>query len=133
MFANTQGGGTDNAQPDVCKVPPPGPGPPVPTPFPNIGQGSSATGAAMKVLISGSPAHNLGTTTPVTQGDQGGTLGGMVSNRFSATRRHTVGVTSVLIGGKPATRLGAATSQNNNNAMGVRTTPSQRKVLITAG
>ncbi len=132
MFANTQGGGTDNAQPDVCKVPAP-PGPPVPTPFPNVGQGATATGAVMNVLVSGAPAHNLGTTTPMTMGDQAGTLGGMVSNRFGATRRHTVGCTTVLIGGKPATRLGAASSQNNNNCIGARTVPSQRKVLITAG
>jgi hypothetical protein len=130
MFANTQAGGKDVAGPDVCKTP--SPGGPIPTPYPtNIAQGTTATGAAMRVLIDGAPAHNLGTSIPMSNGDNAGTLGGVVSNRFMGQARHTAGATSVLVGGKPATRLTSPTTQNNGNAVGVRIAPSQRKVVIT--
>jgi hypothetical protein len=129
MFANTQAGGTDQATPDVCKMPTPGG--PVPTPYPNIAQGTAATGAAYKVLMSGAPAHNLGTSIPMSNGDNAGTLGGVASNRFMGKSRHTAGAAKVLVAGKPATRMGSPTSQNNGNAVGARIAPSQRKVLIT--
>ena len=132
MFANSQGGGTDTAgAPDVCKTP--SPGGPVPVPYPNIAQGSTATGAAMQVLIDGMPAHNLGTSIPMSNGDNAGTIGGVVSNRFMGQVRHTVGATTVLVAGKPVTRLSSATAHNNGNTVGVRSVPSQRKVLVTAG
>jgi hypothetical protein len=85
----------------------------------------------MRVLIDGAPAHNLGTSIPMSNGDNAGTLGGVVSNRFMGQARHTAGATSVLVGGKPATRLTSPTTQNNGNAVGVRIAPSQRKVVIT--
>jgi uncharacterized Zn-binding protein involved in type VI secretion len=106
----------------------------VPVPYPtNIAQGATATGAAMNVLFDGTPAHNLGTSISVSNGDNAGTLGGVVSNRFMGQSRHTAGAMTVLVAGKPVTRLSSATAQNNGNCVGVRTAPSQRKVLITAG
>ena len=132
MFANTQGGGTDNAGPDACKTP--SPGGPVPIPYPiNIAQGATASGAAMNVLFDGMPAHNLGTSIAMSNGDNGGTIGGVVSNRFMGQCRHTAGANTVLVAGKPATRATSPTAQNNGNCIGARTVPSQHKVLVTAG
>jgi hypothetical protein len=132
MFANSQGGGTDNAGPDACKTPTPGGPQPIPYPV-NIAQGATATGAAMRVLFDGAPAHNLGTSIPMSNGDNAGTLGGVVSNRFMGQVRHTAGATTVLVGGKPVTRATSPTASNNGNCVGARTVPSQRKVLVTAG
>jgi hypothetical protein len=133
MLANTQMGGMDAGGPDVCKTPAPPAPAPVPVPYPNISQGMVATGFVTRVLICGAPAHNLGTTSSMSNGDEPGVAGGVVSNRFDAKRSHTTFATTVLIGGKPATRLTSVTTQNNNNAVGVRTTPSQTKVLILGG
>jgi Toxin PAAR-like domain len=132
MFANSQAGGTDNGGPDTCKTPTPGGPQPVPYPV-NVAQGSMATGAAMKVLFDGTPAHNLGTSISMSNGDNAGTLGGVVSNRFLGQCRHTAGANTVLVAGKPVTRATSPTSQNNGNCVGVRSAPSQRKVLVTAG
>ena len=72
MFANSQGGGLDMGFPDVCLTPIP----PVvaPVPYPNIATGSTATGGVYTVLISGMPAHNMGTQAPITNGDNAGGL-----------------------------------------------------------
>jgi Domain of unknown function (DUF4150) len=133
MMANTQSGGTDTGGPDVCKTPAPPAPAPVPIPYPNISQGATATGFVTRVLISGAPAHNMGTTSSMSNGDEPGVAGGVVSNRFDATRRHTTAAFTVLIGGKPATRLTSVTTQNNNNAIGVRSVPSQVRVIILSG
>jgi hypothetical protein len=132
MFGNSQAGGTDNGGPDVCKTPTPGGPQPMPYPV-NNAQGATATGAAMRVLFDGMPAHNLGTSISMSNGDNAGTVGGAVSNRFMGQCRHTAGATTVLVAGKPVTRATSPTAQNNGNCVGVRSTPSQRKVLITAG
>jgi hypothetical protein len=46
--------------------------------------------------------------------------------------RHVTGATTVLIGGKPATRLSSVSLQNSTNCTGARLTPSQTKVLLLA-
>jgi len=95
----------------------------VPIPYPNIALGATANPgtAAMKVLISGAPGHNLGTIIPMSNGDNAGVAGGVVSNMMMGPRRHIMGATKVLIGGKPATKMTDQTSQNgsNANAMGL--------------
>jgi hypothetical protein len=105
-------GGTNIAGPDVCKTPV---GPSiVPIPYVNIALGATAipSTAATKVLISGTPAHNLRTTIPMSNGDNPGVAGGIKSQRMMGSSKHMTGSSKVLIGGSPATHLTSSTGQN---------------------
>jgi len=130
MFANTQMMGVDLAFPDVCLTPvPPAPAP-VPIPYPDIAAGPSAVPAQAKVLFACAPAHNLGTVTPITNGDALGVGTGVASVSVMGPNRPLTGAFTTLLVGMPATRLTSANIQNNTNAPGVRLVPSQPKVLI---
>ncbi|MDX8000573.1 DUF4150 domain-containing protein [Xenorhabdus sp. Reich] len=131
MFANTQGGGTDMATPDICLTPAP-PGPPVPVVYVNTASGTNAISTSTStILFMGSPAHNMTTTTPMTTGDNPGVNLGLMSGTVMGPSHHTMGANSVLIKGSPATRLSSLTMQNSTNAIGSRTNPSQTKVDIS--
>lgn len=136
MFANCQMGGMNMATPDVCKTPSP-PGAPVPIPYPNIAQGATANPgtAAKKVLISGAPAHTLQTTIPMSNGDNAGVVGGVMSGMIMGPSRHLMGATNVLIGGNPATKMTDQTGQNGSsqNVPGSTIAPAQTKVMIMSG
>lgn len=130
MFANSQMKGTDMGFPDVCLTPA---GPVmVPVPYPNIATGSMAIPNQMIVLIAAMPAHNLGTITPATNGDNGGVGMGVASGTVMGPSRHMTGASSVLFGGMPATRLTSMSLQNSTNAPGARLAPSQTTVLLLA-
>ena len=87
MFANTQAGGIDNGFPDVCFTPAPPVPAPVPVPYPNIASGPMGVGAAYNVLFSCAPTHNLGTSIPMTNGDNAGLAGGIASGTDMAQCR----------------------------------------------
>jgi hypothetical protein len=55
------------------------------------------------------PAHNTGTSVPLTNGDNAGLGGGVASGTDMGLSRHVTGAFTVLIGGEPATRLTSAT------------------------
>lgn len=130
MFANTQMMGMDLAFPDVCLTPA---GPAVvPVPYPNIAMGPTAIPNQMKVLIMAMPAHNLGTTTPLTNGDNAGVAMGVASGTVMGPSRHVTAAFTVLFGAMPATRLTSTTIQNSTNAPGCRLVPSQPTVLLLA-
>ena len=128
MFANTQMGGIDRAFPDTLLTPTPAP---VPIPYVNTAQGSIAVDAVPNVLIQSMPAHNMGTTTPTSDGDNPG-VAGVSSGTVRGASRHVTGANSVLVGGMPATRVTSSTIQNTSNASGARISPSQTKVLLLA-
>ncbi|WKB53776.1 DUF4150 domain-containing protein [Eleftheria terrae] len=128
MFANCQMGGIDMAFPDVCLTPPV----PVPVPYPNIAASPMAVGAAYNLLVGCAPAHNLGTTIPMTNGDNAGVALGVASGMVMGPSRHLTAAFTVLFGGMPATRLTSASLQNSTNAPGMRVAPSQVKVLLLA-
>lgn len=130
MFANSQMGGQDFAFPDVCLTPTPGG--PVPIPYPNIAMGPTAVPNVTKVMFMGTPAHNMGTTTPMTNGDNAGVATGVASGMVMGPSRHLTGAFTVLIQGMPATRLTSSSLQNSTNAPGCRIAPSQTKVLLLA-
>jgi hypothetical protein len=132
MFANTQAGGQDMGGPDVCMTPSPPPAPPVPMPYPNMASGPMGVPPVDNVLFSCAPAHNMGTSIAPTSGDNLGTLTGVASGTVMGPSRHTTAAMTVLVGGKPATRLSSATMQNSTNCVGARIAPSQTKVLILA-
>jgi uncharacterized Zn-binding protein involved in type VI secretion len=128
MFANTQRAGTDFSFADTLLTPMPAP---VPIPYVNTAQGSIAVDAVPNVLIQGMPAHNMGTTVPVSDGDNPG-IAGVSSGTVRGVSRPVTGANTVLIGGMPATRLTTQNSQNTTNASGARISPSQTKVLLLA-
>ena len=132
MFANCSVGGTNNAIPDVCLTPV-GPAM-VPIPYPNISMCMMAIPptTAMKVLISGGPAHNLGTKSPLSNGDQPGVGGGVASHMIMGPTKYMMGSMATMFGGKPAARLTSMTGQNGSsfNMVGATIVPSQVKVLV---
>jgi hypothetical protein len=128
MFANTQMMGIDMGFPDVCLTPPV----PVPVPYPNIAAGPMGVPAAYNVLFMGAPAHNLGTTIVMTNGDNAGVATGVASGSVMGPSRHLTGAFTCLVGGLPATRVTSVALQNRTNCPGVRLVPSQVKVLILA-
>lgn len=129
MFANTQLMGLDLAFPDTCITPAT---PPAPVTYPNLALGPMGVGAVPKVLYQCAPAHNLGTTVPLTNGDNTGVLLGVASATVMGPSRHLTGAFTVLVGGLPATRLTSVSLQNSTNAPGMRVAPSQTKVLVLA-
>ncbi|WP_218243279.1 DUF4150 domain-containing protein [Comamonas fluminis] len=128
MFAVTIAGGQCMAMPDVCKVPTPVGT--VPTPFPNIAMPPQATNTTTKVLVAGSPAVTKASQIPMTNGDQAGSAGGVISGKIMGKAEFTQGSSKVNLQGKPAVRLSAPTKQNEGNAFGAVMAPSQSKVMI---
>ncbi len=130
MFANSQLMGLDLAFPDVCLTPV---GPAVvPIPYPNVGLGPTAVGFYPKVLWMCTPAHNMGTVIPLTNGDNAGVATGVASGTVMGPSRHLTASFTTLVGGLPATRLTSVSLQNSTNMVGMRIVPSQVKVLLLA-
>ena len=77
MFANTQMRGMDTGFPDVCLTS--SPAGPVPILYPNITAGPMGVPAAYNVLFMCAPAHNIGTSSPMTNGDNAGVASTMVA------------------------------------------------------
>ncbi len=130
MLANSQMMGIDIGFPDVCLTPTPAG--PVPIPYPNIAAGPMGVPAAYNVLFMGTPAHNMLTTIPLTNGDNAGVCMGVASGIVMGPARHLTGAFSVLVGGAPATRMTSVAIQNSTNCPGVRLVPSQVRVLLLA-
>lgn len=128
MFANTQMGGMDFAFADVLLTPMPAP---VPVPYSNTAQGAMGAPPVSNILIVSMPAHNMATKVPLTDGDNAG-VAGVSSGTVRGPTRPVTGVSTVLLGGMPATRLTDTSQQNANNTTGARIVPSQTKVLLLA-
>ncbi|MBF0528562.1 MAG: DUF4150 domain-containing protein [Deltaproteobacteria bacterium] len=131
MFLNTQMGGQNTAFPDVCNTPTlVGT---IPTPYSNVDMGMTAdpTGGVLNVLIGGMPAHTMRTKGLVSNGDNSGVSGGVVSGQIMGPRQHLLGCLTLLIGGMPATKMSDITAQNgtNSNAVGATLIPAQYAVL----
>jgi hypothetical protein len=128
MFAVTLAGGQCLAMPDVCQVP--SPAGPVPTPFPNIGMPPMGDSPTSKVLVSGMPALTKASKIPLTNGDQAGTAGGVVSGKVMGEVEFIAGSAKVKFEGQAAIRLSTPTKQNAGNALGAVVAPSQSKVMV---
>ena len=130
MFANTMMGGMNMAFPDVCNTPTPvGP---VPIPYPNMSTGMTRVPPAFKVFMGGTPAHNMGTTGTISNGDNAGVALGVASGMVMGPDRHLMGSFPVLLQGQPATKMTSMTGQNGMslNVPGASLVPSQVKVLL---
>lgn len=130
MFANSQMMGMDLAFPDVCLTPTPAG--PVPIPYPNIALGPTAIPTCPNILFMCTPAHNMATVTPLSNGDNVGVATGVASGMVMGPSRHLTASFTTLLLGMPATRLTSVSLQNSTNAPGVRLVPSQIKVVILA-
>lgn len=132
MHMLNTGGAMANAPADVCKVPTPAG--PVPTPFPNIAttQMTNPASLVQKVLVVNLPALNQMSKIVLSNGDQAGTLGGVVSNKIMGQAQFLNGSLKVMVGGKPAVRVGCMTGQNGQpqNTVGSVLTPGQVSVMV---
>ena len=136
MFANCQMGGQNMATPDVCITPIPSPAGPVPTPipYPNIAVVPTALppSAALMVLVSGAPGHNMMTQAPMSNGDNAGVNMGVMSGMVMGPCRHMMGSVGVFFMGSPVTKMASPVGQNGAslNALGNTLAPSQVRVII---
>ena len=91
MFpASTKGGGQAFGFPDVCKTPAP-PAPFAPIPYPNIGMVMQSSKVAIKVKMSAKQVVTKKSEMPRSQGDEAGTMGGMVSAQNMAKVTYKMG------------------------------------------
>jgi hypothetical protein len=139
MFALTiQGGMANSGPPDVCKIPAP-PAPPIPTPLVNIFQLNMAnpSSACQKVFLGGALACHLQTKFPLSNGDEPGVAGGVVSSRFIGPGWFSPAAASskVLLENKPAVAMGAMTFHNGDaafNTTGTCALAAQSKVMVAS-
>lgn len=134
MMGATKGGGMCMATPDVCKVPAP-PAPPIPTPFPNMGQLMQATDTSTKVKFFSAEVVTVKSKISMSQGDEAGVGGGLVSGQNMGPISFKKGSAKVLVEGQGVIYQTATSGQNGNNAnapAGMQQTPSQTKVLVSA-
>jgi hypothetical protein len=126
MFTNTQMPGLDFAFPDVCRTPPFA----IPLPYPNLAPLAVAEPTQFETLIECMPAHNVTTIKMLTQGDDAGIMGGMISQVDMGPSMNIMFVTNVLMGGPPATKMLNPTLQNLINTEGMTLAPSQVLVIM---
>jgi hypothetical protein len=128
--ASCKKGGQCVGFPDVCKTP--AAPSPIPIPYPNIGMVAQATKTSTKVKFDGKAACTKNSEMPRSQGDEAGSLGGVVSNVFMNKITYKKGSSKVKVQGHPAVYHLAPTGQNGTNANvpGMQVVPSQVKVLI---
>jgi hypothetical protein len=116
--------------PDVCKTPA---GPVVvPIPYPNIGMCPTAVQPTTKVLVMNMPALTQGSKLPMSQGDDAGVAGGVVSGMNMGEIAFRTASSKVSFQGQKVIVLTAMTAHNGSNAnmpAGVLLSPSQAKVL----
>ncbi len=119
--------------PDTCNTPTPAG--PVPIPYPNIAEFAMANPetCADTVLLSNMPAMVKTSEVMLTEGDDAGTLGGIISGEFSGPGSFTLGSFTTTFGGRPAAYLTCMMGLNGVNAncpLGVHVEPSQEFVTI---
>lgn len=130
MFVNTNLGVLSFAFPDVCLVPVLGA--PVPTPFPNIALSFADIPTQFQVIIGGGLAENLITVGAISNGDEGGVQGGVVSHQEMGQFRSLLGSFTVFMGAMPCTHMLGIVGQNGMlpNGVGTSLSPAQITVLV---
>ncbi|WP_224240788.1 PAAR-like domain-containing protein [Hyalangium gracile] len=134
MFpASTKGGGMCFAFPNVCKTP--AAPSPIPIPYPSIGQCSNASGdtCSKKVKILNKAVLTKASEISSTQGDQAGTLKGMVSQTTGDKAAYKTSASKVLVEGNEIVTHLKMVGQNGSNANsppGTQVAPSQVKVIV---
>ncbi|WP_027184846.1 DUF4150 domain-containing protein [Desulfovibrio inopinatus] len=133
MFALTMMNGMCMAFPDVCLTPTPvGP---IPIPYPNMSMGEMADPAtcADTVNVLGMPALMQESQIMLSQGDDGGVNGGIMSGIFIGPTEFLLGADDVIFEGGPALPMGATMTGQNGEGMpnieGDYIVPSQTVVM----
>ena len=128
---STTQAGLAQAFPDVCKTP--SPAGPLPLPYPNLAQLATADGVSLKVLVDNKPVVVEPSVLAMSQGDEAGTAGGVVSGTSRERVTFKQASSKVSIDGKKAVFATAATAHNGSNPnapVGLQSVPSQAKVLV---
>ena len=86
--------------------------------------------ACTKVFIAGSPALTVKSSTNISNGDEPGTAGGVVSGKFIGKGEFISGSLKVTLEGKAAVSQGAPTKHNDSNTTGMNNMSAQSKVDI---
>lgn len=118
---------------DVCKIPAP-PAPFAPAPFPNLVQCATASGASSKVKFCNGGVLTKSSSFSSSQGDEAGTLKGMVAPFQMGKVQYKSGSSKVKAEGKPVVTVTKPTSHNGASAnapVGLQVAPSQTTVLVS--
>lgn len=131
----TKGGGMNVAFPDVCKTPAP-PAPFVPIPYPNLATPMMASGGSCSKKVKVCNMKVLTTSSEISRsnGDEAGTLKGMVSMTNMDKAKYSVGSPFVKVEGSAAVTWLKPTRHNGSNANappGVQVAPSQPVVILS--
>lgn len=135
MFpASTKGGGMAVAFPNVCKTP--AAPSPLPIPYPSIGQCSNASGdtCSQKVKILNKAVLTKASEISSTQGDEAGTLKGMVSSTSGDKAVYKMSESKVVVEGNEIVthlKMMAHNGSNANAPPGTQVAPSQTKVIVS--
>lgn len=132
MFQLTMCNGQNMGIPDVCLTPvPPAI---VPIPYPNISMSTVALPptTAMTVLVDGTPSLNMMSEVILSNGNNVGVKGGVVSQVMMGPTRYMLGSFSLMLEGTPAVKLTSMTGQNGTpmNAPGMCIVPSQLTMIV---
>ncbi len=102
--------------PDVCKTP--SPAGTVPIPYPNIAQSATLTKGTKRVKVDGGvPAAIQGSEFPISNGDEAGVAGGVVSGVNMNKATWILYSFNVMLEGKNACRLSDMMAMNKENTI----------------
>src|SRR5947209_3238599 len=105
---SNKAGGSCEAAPDVCLVPPLS----TPTPFPNVANCRDAEATSAKVLAGNKEVLVESSVIPMSHGDEPGVGGGVMSGVQLGPARFTTSSSKVYAGGKRVVIHTASTSHN---------------------
>jgi len=132
MFQLTMCNGQNMALPDVCLTP--APTGVLPIPYPNISMSTVALppSTVMGLLVDGTPALNMMSEIVLSNGNNAGVKGGVVSQVMMGSTRYMFGSTTLFLEGAPAVKLTSPTGQNGTpmNAPGMCVVPSQVTMIV---
>lgn len=115
--------------PDVCKTPIVVP---VPIPYPNIVNSLLHIPSVFNLMFGIGLAENLMTMGTISNGNQPGVLGGIISSLFLGPDHYILGSFKVLADGIFATRLTSLAGMNGMpfNTVGMSILPAQTRVIL---
>lgn len=126
MTMVTGAGGMAVGAPDACKTPTPAG--PVPIPYPNIAQFTMVNPGtcSTKIMVSNMPACVMNSEIPLSNGDNAGVAGGVVSGVFMGPCKVMMGSTKVSAQNKGVAVVGGMTGHNGSspNIVGAIVLPS---------
>ncbi len=104
MVASVSSGHVAMAPVDVCKTPAP-PAPPIPIPYPNIAMSATmGPGYATKTFAMGTPIWTKKGKSAVSNGDQPGVVGGLMSGKI-------MGMCEIMMASPDVTAEGAGVAR----------------------